>query len=271
MRMHPLRAVRITRRLFGISLAMTLVYRIEFVTYEISTILSPIIGLIIWRAAIANGADLPMTQNDITLYFLLLSFVSMATSSWSSGFLAEEIREGQLNKWLSRPGSTHFNLIANNLAEKAVKTVILVPMIAIAWYLVRADAALPTNPGHWLIFAVTIVIASMMAIGLDVLIGSLAFWIDDVSGVDTARQMLKGVLAGQLIPLALMPAELHGMLTIQPFRYLISFPLEVVTGTLSNSQIATGFALQCAWAGVTIGAAIWVWSQGLRRYEAFGA
>ena len=49
------------------------------------------------------------------------------------------------------------------------------------------------------------------------------------------------------------------------------FPIEIIIGKLSLSQILTGIGIQCAWG---LGAAVvfsWLWRVGIKRYSAVGA
>jgi len=77
-------------------------------------------------------------------------------------------------------------------------------------------------------------------------------------------------LAGQFVPLALFPPSMAGFLEVQPFRYTLSFPLEVLTGSLAPDALARGFAWQ---AGYLLGlSALYrlIWHYGLRAYAASG-
>jgi ABC-2 type transport system permease protein len=269
--MTAAQTLRVIRRLLVIDLSMALMYRVEFVMFMISTVLGPGISLLVWRAALANGAALPVDAAYLTTYFVLLGVVSMLTSSWDSGFLAEEIRLGHLSKWLIRPGSTHLNTIANNLSEKLIKAVPLAPMVAALWWLFRDAVALPAEPARWLLFAVSVVAAAAMVFALDIIVGALAFWVDDITGIDRARDLLMMIFRGQLVPLALMPAWSQGFIDVQPFRFTLSFSLELLLGGLSTAEVATGMALQLAYPALTVVAAIWIWRRGLRAYAAVGA
>jgi len=264
-------SLRVLRRLIVIDLSMALIYRVEFVLFMVSTVVGPIISLMIWRAALANGADLPVDAGYLTTYFVLLGVVSMLTSSWGSGFLAESIRLGELSIWIARPGSTHLNGIANNISEKLIKVVALAPMIAIIWWLVRDDVAVPGEPWRWAFFTVSIIGAAITIFAMDVMIGALAFWIDDIGGIDYARGILSVIFRGQLVPLALMPAWAQGFVDIQPFRFTLSFSLELVIGELSRADLVTGMILQLAYPVLFVVAAGWLWQRGLRAYSAVGA
>jgi ABC-2 type transport system permease protein len=269
--MTTAQSLRVIGRMLLIDLSTALIYRVEFVMFMVSTIIGPAISLMIWRAALANGAALPVDAEYLTTYFVLLGVVSMLTSSWSSGFLAEEIRLGRISRWIVRPGSTHLNSIANNLGEKLIKAVPLAPMIAVLWWFFRDNVVLPDDPVTWLLFAVSVVAAAVMVFALDIIVGALAFWVDDITGIDRARGLLSVIFRGQLVPLALMPVWAQGFVDGQPFRFTLSFSLELLLGHLSRTELAAGMALQLLYPALTVLGAIWLWRRGLRAYAAVGA
>jgi ABC-2 type transport system permease protein len=269
--MTPAQSLRVIRRLIIIDFSMSLIYRAEFVMYMLSAILAPTVSLLVWRAALANGAALPVDTEYLTTYFVLLGIVLMLTSSWISGFLAQEIRLGYLSKWIIRPGSTHFNGIANNLSEKMTKAIALAPMIGVLWWFFRESVVLPDNSLRWTLLLVSIVAAATMVYALDVIVGALAFWIDDITGIDRARNLLSLIFRGQLVPLALMPEWSQGFIDIQPFRFTLSFSLELVVGDLSSGDLMLGMGLQVLYPVLTVIAAVWFWRRGLRAYTAVGA
>jgi len=262
---------RLIRRMIAINMANSLAYRGDFVFYMLSTILSPLISVLIWRAAIASGAQLPVDGTYLTSYFVLLGAVSMLTSSWLSPFMAEEIRNGKLSVWLARPGSFLYEMIANNLAEKAFKSLILAPMILVFGWLLRDSVSLLAPPSRWLLLALSVVLAAVIVFSIHVILGSLAFWIDDVSGIDRGQMLVAMVLGGQVVPLALMPAWASGFIRLQPFRFTLSFPLEIIVGDLSRHEMGVGFAAQLCYVVLFVALARWIWRRGQRSYSAFGA
>ena len=75
-----------------------------------------------------------------------------------------------------------------------------------------------------------------MAFLLDFLVGSLAFWVQDVRGLIRVKMLVGAFLAGQVIPLALFPPAVTPLLQAQPFRYTLSFPLEILTGAAFSAR-----------------------------------
>lgn len=262
---------RLVSRMVVVNVVNTLAYRGDFVMYMLGAILSPVISLLVWRAAIASGAELPISETYLTSYFVVLAVVNVLTSAWLSGFLASQIRDGRLSIWLARPGSFLYELVANNISEKCFKLVVLLPMVAIFGFIFRANLAISTSPTHWLLWVASVLMGAVMFFCLDVIEGSLAFWLDEVSGIVAVRHLLMLVLAGQLVPLALMPGWAQGFLELQPFRYLLSFPIELVVGDLSRTDIVLGLTIQVAWTLALVVGSRWIWSRGQRAYSAVGA
>ena len=262
---------RLLRRLVALNMAVSMAYPFAFFCYMFGAVFPPLIAALVWRAAIESGPALPVDASYVMTYFVLMAVVSMLTSSWLSGFLANNIRNGKLSVWLARPGSFLYDLAANNLSEKAFKSVILFPMVAGFAWLFRHDVSLAAPAWRWGIAVVAILLGAVIAISLDIAEGSLAFWIDDVSGLVRARTLLMAVLAGAVVPLALMPEWAQGFLMVQPFRYILSFPLELIVGGLSGNEIAAGLALQLLYTVLFVAGARWLWTTGKRSYAAVGA
>lgn len=263
--------LRVIRTLTSIELVTSLMYRTQFVVYMLSTAVSVLIGLLIWLRLEASGAELPVNREFIVSYYLMLAIVRVLTSTWHSEYLAQMIREGTLNGWLIRPGSYLLNLIANNLAEKLVKICAITLLLLPAWFVYRDAFVLPGSVAQWMLFVLALVLAAIIQFCLTTAIGSLGFWMDDNAGIARGRHVISMVLSGELVPLALYPASAMSFLDWQPFRFMLSFPLEVLLGTLSANQLAYGFIMQLVWTGFFAWLCRFVWQRGLQSYSAIGA
>jgi ABC-2 type transport system permease protein len=266
-----LRNFRVLRRMTAANIVQASVYRGTWVIFMAGNISVPIISLLIWRTALANGAQLPIDERYLTTYFVLLSFVTMATSSWMTGFLSNDIRLGKLSSWMVRPASLLLGFVANNISEKIMKVVALVPMIGILWWIFRDSMNIPAGTGRWVLFAVSLVLGAVLVFTIDILIGSLTFWMDDVLAIARARMIVANILSGSIVPLALMPDWSRAFVDNQPFRYTVSFPVEIVAGDLSGADLLAGLGIQFAYVLAFGVVARVVWSNGIRAYSAVGA
>lgn len=265
------RHLRVLRRLVAMNVMVTAEYRGGFFVYMLEAVLIPVISLLVWLTVSEQGVGLPYDGGQFVTYYLLLSVVSVLTATWLGEFVAQNIRQGELSPWLLRPMSFTAQYIANNVGEKLVKLPLLLPLVALAALAFRAGLDLPTGPRAWLLFLASLPLAATVSFLLEFLVGSLAFWIQDVNGLVRAKAILGSFLAGRFIPLALFPPGFAGFLEAQPFRYTLSFPLEILTGRLSGGELAQGFAWQAAYC-----VGLWVcyrlvWRHGLPAYSATGA
>ncbi|MBO0813082.1 MAG: ABC-2 family transporter protein, partial [Microlunatus sp.] len=193
---RPVRHVRVFGKLLVLNLSSSFAYRGEMFLWQVGNVLVPLISLFVWQAAIASGAQLPVTGRYLTAYFVLISIINMLTNSWTAFYLAEEIREGGLNRYLCRATSTHIDALANNVGEKVVKLIFLVPMVAVLAYALGDRFELPGDPLRWALAFGSLVIAAFMRWLLDVMIGSLAFWFADVNGFLRASEVIVPLLSG---------------------------------------------------------------------------
>ena len=249
----------------------TIEYRAAFLIYMLNIVASPVISLLVWLTVSEQGVALPYSRGQFVTYYVLLSVVSMLASTWMAPFVAEQIRLGGLSPWLLRPAPYIANFIGNNVGEKIIKLPLLLPLIGLVALFFRADLHLPTDPLAWLLFGLAVPLAAAVAFLLDFVIGSLAFWMQDVNGLIRLKNLVGAFLAGQFIPLALFPPQFTGLLEAQPFRYTLSFPLEVVTGSLTPAATARGFAWQVGYCLGLWGCYRLLWRYGLRSYAATGA
>ncbi|NYE69861.1 ABC transporter permease [Microlunatus parietis] len=271
MKSRPVRRhLRVFGRVLALNIGLTFVYRGDFLLMQLGTLLTPLVSLAVWQAALAAGAQVDVTPGFLNSYFLLVAVVNMLTSSWTAWFLADMIRNGTLNKWLIRPASVHLDGFANNLGEKTIKLMLLVPLVLIMVVLVPGGLPLPATPARWLLFALAIGVAMAISYIFDIARGSLAFWFEDVQGFNMAISIMTPVLAGVVVPLALMPPEISGITLWQPFRFMVSFPMEVLLDRVPGGLVF-GFAQQAGWLIVFAVVALVVWRRGLRSYSAAGA
>lgn len=264
-----MRHLRLFTRLLGLNIAMTFQYRGEFMIMQLGNLIVPVTSLLVWRAALAAGADLPVDAEFLTAYFVLVSVVNMLTASWTAFFLADSIRNGALNRWLIRPASTHLDAVANNAGEKVIKLVLIAPFIVVLALIFGDQLVLPDQAGRWVLFGLAVVVAAGMRLTLDIIIGSLAFWFEDVQGFIRAFAVIVPILSGAVVPLALMPTALVGVTQAQPFRFMLSYPMEVLLGEVSGG-VPAGFAWQLGWLAVFVLVANAVWRLGMRSYSAAG-
>lgn len=246
-------------------------YRVAWFFHSLGNVAGPLISLMVWLTVSEQGVRLPYDRAQFVTYYLLFAVVSLLTSSIAEWSIASDIRLGKISPWLLRPAPPILFYVGDYLGGKLATLALQLPAIAVCMVLFRDAIHLPTVPQMWLVFLLSLPLAAAVSFLLSFLTACLAFWIQDVTGILVVKETATGFLTGQVVPLALFPSLVGVLARIQPFRYTVSFPVEILAGRMSPPELASGFALQVGWCVVLWGCYRLVWSKGLRRYSATGA
>jgi ABC-2 type transport system permease protein len=254
-----------------LALLASLSHRAKFFLLMFTDLTLALVSLGVWLAVSESAQGLPMDRSQLVTYFVARALVSTFVISWLVHLVPDNIREGHLSVRLLRPVTPLAHFIGDNLGQKVVRLILLVPIAFAAVLVFGAELRLPSDGLTWAIFGLSVVLAAAVAFLLDMVITSLSFWLTDVWGVESAYRLAERFLNGGLIPLALFPPWLLGVAWAQPFRYTLSFQLEILTGSLPSGGLLPGFAWQV---GYVVGLYVVYrvqWRYGLRAYSSAGA
>ena len=77
-------------------------------------------------------------------------------------------------------------------------------------------------------------------------------------------------LSGEGIPISAFPIWAIIIIKFLPFRYTISFPIEILMGTLNRTEMIEGFLLAIAWLLVLIFVYRILFRLAIKKYESVG-
>lgn len=254
--------------LLRVGMAETLAYRAEFVVWMLTTTL-PLIMLGLWSSVAAEGPFASFGQREFVAYYLATLVVRNLTGSWVVWQINDEIRTGTLSMRLLRPVHPFVTYAALHLSAIPLRALVALPFTVLL--LVSTAGDLLVTDARLLIFAVSLAGAWVLTFFAMMLIGSLGLFLDKSLAVFDVYLGLFAVLSGYLVPLALLPGWAQAIASAAPFRYMLAFPVELLTGRLSFEEALVQLGIQLAYAAVVVAAALRVWRAGIRRYEAYGS
>jgi ABC-2 type transport system permease protein len=260
-------AIRAYPALLRTGFASAVAYRAEFLIWMFSTNM-PLIMLALWAAVARGGPVGPYTQGGFAAYYLATLLVRLLTGAWVVWELTMEIREGTLALRLLRPIHPLLAYSAENLAAVPLRGIIAFPVLAILLWISRAQLA--HDPALWLLLAPALLGAWLLTFLVMALIGTLALYVESATSVFEAWLGISAVLSGYLVPLDLFPASVQRVALALPFRFLLSYPVELMLGKLSRAHALELLGAQWLYVGVALLATRAVWRAGLRRYAAYG-
>ena len=266
-----MRLFQIYRAQFKVAVALELQYRVAALIWLIGTVLEPVVYLVVWtNVAQAGGDDVGgFGSADLAAYFISTMLVNHMTFTWHMWEYDYRIRQGLLSPLLLRPLHPIHADIAENLTHKVMTLVVVAPTaVILAWVFKPV-----WNPPAWslLAFLPALVMAFFVQFFLGWALAMAAFWTTRIAAINRMYFLGKLFLAGQLAPIALLPPLLQTVASVSPFRWMLSFPVELLLGRLPPAAVATGLLAQFTWTALSFLAVKLMWRAGVKRYSAFGA
>ncbi len=243
-------------------------YRSFFFLLAFGWMVPPLVYLFVWHSAAGESSIGGMTAPQFTGYYLALIIVNQLTYSQTNWTLGDVIRSGELNAWLLRPLSPHYNVLSAELAGKVVYLAFILPITGLLALVLRPE--LNAGPREILLFLPALLLAWLLRFIWGYWLALLAFWATRADALLALQDSLVFLLAGVVAPVPLLPGIMQTVAIYLPFRYMVGFPIEILTGQLTAAQLVLGFAIQAAWLAAALLLARLVWAGGIKRYSAIG-
>ena len=243
-------------------------YRSFFFILAFGWMISPLIYLFVWSTAAGDSSIAGLTRGEFVAYYLVLIIVNQVTYAQTNWTVGDLIRYGQMNHILLRPIPPIYDALASEFAGKVVYLIFDFPIVALLALILRPEMDFHLING--LAFIPALFLAWALRFFWGYWLALLAFWATRADALLALQDSLIFLLAGQVAPVALLPGLMQTFAKILPFRYMVAFPVEVLTGQLPPAELLVGFAAQAGWLIIAFALYVILWRAGLRRYTAVG-
>ncbi len=243
-------------------------YRSFFFVLAFGWMIPPLIYLLVWSTAAGDGSLGGFTRGGFVAYYLTLILVNQITYAQVNWTVGDLIRYGQINHILLRPIAPIYDALASEVAGKIVYLAFDLPILVLLAIIMKPEFVFTWEKGG--LFLIALLLAWALRFLWGYWIALLAFWSARADALLTLQDSLIFLLAGQVAPVALLPGVLQSAAVVLPFRYMVAFPVEILTGNLSDSGIATGFAVLLLWLAVAAVLTVIIWRRGVQRYAGYG-
>ncbi len=240
------------------------IYRFNVFAGLLMTGLTIYLLTVVWRAAYAGQTEVDGVGIDQLLVYLTIANLQLyILRPEVSGDIQARIREGQIGFDLSRPVGYPSQLVA----AAAGDMIGVMPMVLVALpvALVVGELRLPDSFGVGLAYAGSFLIAWLVAVQLNMLIGLVSFWTLEMTGFEMMYRLIGNFATGALIPLWFMPELLRAVVQVLPFQAIAFIPVSIYVGEPATGSLWTALGLQLFWAGALVLVIRWIWRRALRH------
>ncbi len=256
---------------FRTTLAAMLQYRAALAIWMIGHVLEPLVYLVVWSVAARSGGGSAggYTPADFAAYFIVLMLVNHLTYTWIMYEYEYRVREGVLSFALLRPVHPIHSDIADNLTSKLIS----LPGVLLAAVVLALIFRPALQFSAWAVAAAVpvLALAFLLRFLLEWTLALAAFWTTRVSAFNQLYFVALLFLSGRIAPLSLLPPPVQTAAAILPFRWMVSFPVELLLGRLTPASALSGLGAQVLWLMLALGLMRLVWRAGLKQYSAVGA
>lgn len=229
---------------FFISFKNSIVYRSGVIFSIIGSIIWMLISMALWTFVYQHDAS--QIEYMIT-YVILSQIIGMFYSGGMSDAIAGKVHSGDFALDLIRP----VNFLAieySRLLGTVCSTVLLrgVPVVLVFLPVLIQNARF-NSVGHILCAVLAVMLSHILYIVIYSLIGFMSFTFFEVWPFNRLMNDTIRLLSGSFIPLALFPHWLGAIASILPFRFMYSFPIQLLIGEIGWDQILQNFIILCVW------------------------
>lgn len=260
-------------RIFQLYFQVVLYYRAESLVYFLMAFVNPIASFMFWRGAYGQSllSSAGWSYSEILSYYLLLIIASamlMAHIEWDVAY--EDIQQGYLVNHLMKPLFYTVAKLYTEIPWRITQGFFGILFFLFYIFVLKGEFTLVSN-GFGIISAVVIaVLAFLLSFFIKMIVGFLAFWTTDFSGIQQTLEVTIIVLSGFVLPLVLYPEPIRAVVLHQPFAYVIYYPLLAFIGNLTHSDIISVISFQLFWLVILVSITHILWKLGLRRFTGVG-
>ena len=244
-------------------------YRAEIVARAIQMVLFMGVFMALWSTAFAVSGRGELAGYTLVEMVWYLAMTETITLSSSRVFLeiSEAVKAGDVAYTLARPVSYPFFQVANSLGNSVPR--FLLNLLAAAVVVGLGMRQIAGSPAGLAAFLATAALALLLDALIAVLIGLLAFWLEEVSPAFWIYQKLLFTVGGLFLPLEMFPGWLQRLARWLPFQFITYAPARAFVAFEPRFVLQT-VAGQAVYIAALAALTALVWRRAQRRLVVHG-
>lgn len=260
-----------TLAVFKISWEQMLIYRLNFILWRARTVLQFLFTYFIWWSVFATQNEVfGYSESTILTYVLMVTMIRAIVLSSRANDVMNKINDGSISNFLLKPIGLLKFYTAQDFADKLLNSAFMLIEINLIVLFFKPVIFFQTNIENIILFIASLFLAAVLWFLINMIIGLMAFWVENSWGPLFLMMIFIEGLGGGLFPLDILPKNIFNILMITPFPYLVYFPAKLYLGGFDRQKEYFYLLILFCWVLLLIFVMKWVLKKGLKRYSSEG-
>ena len=247
-----------------------LAYRLRYYTGVISYTIFVAGNAYLYRALYASRPETGTVEIGGLTLVEMITYIAVAWIGRSFTFnnidrtLSHQVQQGEIAMQLIKPFHVQSVMIFEAVGEAAFRLIMFTLPIMLVVVPVFGIQG-PPDPALYGWTLLSFALAFLMNCQLNFLVGCLAFYLKNITGVIRAKHISMDFLAGVLVPFTFFPAWFQTVVAWLPFQGLSYVPVTIYLGKRTGPQLFEALLVQAAWALGLYLLGRWLWNRAVRQ------
>lgn len=246
-------------------------YRFNFFVKILFSFIPLLTSILVWFA-IANYSESKYgyTMKEIVTYYFIMSIVSNLVESGNAENTANDIRTGDLNKYLIKNINYMAYRFFLDVPRRIIFILVAIIPFSVLGYFFKDFLAIHADLNTILYFILSLVLGYIINFFINFLLSIYSFYFSEVTSLFTSYAVLRNIISGNVFPLNILPKYVYQVLIITPFSFIGYFPTSILLNKFNQKDIVYLLLLGVGWIILLFVLCKLIWRAGLKRYSAFG-
>lgn len=238
--------------LFSANLQQSMAYRFGFFTSFLAEVMKICVMLAVWMAVYRQRSTIAGFDYPMMITYLLVSQAVNNVYGFKNDaerLISKKILDGSIVFDLLRPVRFVNARLAENLGQTILQAV-FAALTLLCFKVFIPELAGPSSIGHGLLFLVSMCAGFFIMFSVSSISGLLAFWLMNNWGLRSAKAAIVNFFSGALVPIAMMPGWMQGIMEVLPFKNIVYVPTMIYMGQYDYRETLARIGMQIFWAVV---------------------
>lgn len=247
-------------KVFNAILKMNIKKELAYKTAAISGVFTQFffgfMQIALYTAFLVNGSS-DFTIVQMASYIWLQQAFYTIFKFWDSQKfeISQKIVNGDVGYQLIRPMDLYSYWYAN-VYSKSLGMFILRAfpiLLVVFWLPAGLGLMLPVSFPNFLLFVLSAIIGSFLVASINMICYIVTLYTLSPAGVFSFSVAVSGFLAGQVVPIPMLPTSLQKVLNFFPFRYISDLPFRIYIGNINGTDALIQIGIQIVWLILIVG------------------